>query len=111
MTTTSCIDHELKKIKRANGTFMFNLCWDRRYIQKQAFKRYVLRYACGIHPCDSTFASVYDKINCSVFQVGMEKDAQLCYASYLQMADIKPACNVRVIVFSHSFKQSNNSKS
>jgi len=70
------IDHDVKIVKRANGTFVLNIPCDPTYTRRNTSNDTIEKRVCGIDPGGRTFATVYDPIDCSVFQVGIEEDKQ-----------------------------------
>ncbi|KAH3850879.1 hypothetical protein DPMN_093354 [Dreissena polymorpha] len=69
-------DHDVKIVKRANGTFVMNIPCDPKYTRRNASNDTIDKRVCGIDPGGRTFATVYDPIDCCVFQVGIKEDKQ-----------------------------------
>ncbi|KAH3753320.1 hypothetical protein DPMN_187955 [Dreissena polymorpha] len=69
-------DHDVKIVKRADGMFILNIPCDPKYTRRNASNDTIDKRVCGIDPGGRTFATVYDPIDCSVFQVGIEEDKQ-----------------------------------
>ncbi|KAH3739195.1 hypothetical protein DPMN_045842 [Dreissena polymorpha] len=70
------IDHDVKIVKRADGTFIMKIPCDPKYTRRNASNDSIEKRVCGIDPGGRTFATVYDQIESSVFQVGIEEDKQ-----------------------------------
>ena len=70
------IDHDVKIVKRADGMFIMNIPCDPKYTRRNASNDTIDKRVCGIDPGGRTFATVYDPIDCSVFQVGIKEDKQ-----------------------------------
>ncbi|KAH3839068.1 hypothetical protein DPMN_112490 [Dreissena polymorpha] len=76
ITNIPPIDHGVKIIKRADGTFIMNIPCDPKYTRRNASNNTIDKRVCGIDPGGRTFATMYDPIDCNVFQVGIEEDQQ-----------------------------------
>jgi IS605 OrfB family transposase len=70
------IDHDVKIVKRADGMFLMNIPCDPTYTRRNTSNDTIEKRVCGIDPGGRTFATVYDPIDCNVFQVGIEEDKQ-----------------------------------
>ena len=68
------IDHDVKIVKRANGKFVLNIPCDPKYTRRDSSNDDQQKRICGIDPGGRTFATVYDPVDCSAFQVGLEED-------------------------------------
>ncbi|KAH3690924.1 hypothetical protein DPMN_192748 [Dreissena polymorpha] len=69
-------DHDVKIVKRADGMFILNIPCDPKYTRRNASNDTIDKRVCGIDPGGRTFATVYDPIDCCVFQVGIKEDKQ-----------------------------------
>ncbi len=56
--------------------FIMNIPCDPKYTRRDASNDMIEKRVCGIDPGGRTFATVYDPIDCSVFQVGIKEDKQ-----------------------------------
>ncbi|KAH3717683.1 hypothetical protein DPMN_060478 [Dreissena polymorpha] len=76
ITNIPPINHDVNIVKRADGMFVLNIPCDPKYTRRNASNDTIDKRVCGIDPGGRTFATVYDPIDCNVFQVGIEEDKQ-----------------------------------
>lgn len=67
-------DRDFRIIKRPNGKFVMQIPYDSIWTRRNATNDHIEKRMCGIDPGGRTFATVYDPIAKTAYQVGTEED-------------------------------------